>query len=114
MVAAGAGVVLLITTKTGAGGFTGILIPLFVFVSCNGFSFPNATALALAPHGKIAGSASAMLGCVQFAIGGLAGSLVSWLDNGTAMPMVGVIATAGVLALVINLVFAPKDAPLMH
>ena len=55
-----------------------------------------------------------MLGCVQFGLGGFAGSLVSWLDNGTAMPMVGVIATAGVLALAINVVFAPKDAPHMH
>jgi DHA1 family bicyclomycin/chloramphenicol resistance-like MFS transporter len=114
MVAAAAGIVLFITAKTGAGGFPGILIPLFVFVSCNGFSFPNATALALAPHGKVAGSAAAMLGCIQFALGGLGGSLVSYLDNGTAMPMVGVITVAGILALLINLVFAPKEAQHMN
>jgi hypothetical protein len=40
----------------------------------------------------------------------LGGSLVSYLDNGTAMPMVGVITVAGILALLINLVFAPKEA----
>ena len=114
MVAATAGIVLFITAKTGAGGFPGILIPLFVFVSCNGFSFPNATALALAPHGKVAGSAAAMLGFIQFALGGLGGSLVSYLDNGTAMPMVGVITVAGILALFINLVFAPKEGQHMN
>jgi DHA1 family bicyclomycin/chloramphenicol resistance-like MFS transporter len=52
MVAAAAGVTLFLTAKTGVGGFPGILIALFIFVACNGFSFPNATALALAPHGK--------------------------------------------------------------
>jgi DHA1 family bicyclomycin/chloramphenicol resistance-like MFS transporter len=107
-------VALFVTARTGVGGFIGILIPLFAFVSCNGFSFPNATALALAPHGKVAGSAAAVLGCIQFALGGLGGWLVSALDNGTAMPMVGVISTAGVLALAINLLFAPREAPHMH
>ncbi len=113
MVAAAASVALFFTARTGAGGFAGILIPLFVFVSCNGFSFPNATALALAPHGKVAGSAAAMLGCIQFALGGLGGGLVSALDDGTAMPMAGVIAFGGVVALAINLLFAPKEAPNM-
>ena len=109
IIAAIAGVTLFITAETGAFGFWGILVPLFVFVSCNGAAFPNATALALAPHGKDAGSAAAVLGCIQFALGGLGGGLVSGLGNGTAMPMVIVIAMGGVLALLINLLFAPKD-----
>jgi len=114
MLAAAAGVALFITASTGAFGFTGILVPLFVFVSCNGASFPNATALALAPHGKNAGSAAAVLGCIQFALGGLGGGLVSSFGNGTAMPMVLVIAIGGVMALLVNLVFAPKVALEMH
>jgi MFS transporter, DHA1 family, multidrug resistance protein len=114
MVAAGAGVALMVAAKTGTGGFAGILVPLFVFVSCNGFTFPNATALALAPHGKVAGSAAAMLGFIQFALGGVGGGLVSWLDNGTAMPMVAVITFGGLVALAINLLFASKEAPAMH
>lgn len=114
MVAAGASVALIVDAKTGAGGFAGILVPLFVFVSCNGFTFPNATALALAPHGKVAGSAAAMLGFIQFALGGVGGGLVSWLDNGTAMPMVAVISFGGLVALAINLTFASKEAPAMH
>jgi hypothetical protein len=54
-----------------------------------------------------------MLGCIQFALGGLGGGLVSALDDGTAMPMAGVIAFGGVVALAINLLFAPKEAPNM-
>ena len=67
----------------------------------------------MAPHGKIAGNASAMLGCLQFAIGGAGGMLVSGLDNGTSIPMVSVIAVGSCLALAINLAFAPKNEP-MH
>ena len=55
-----------------------------------------------------------MLGCIQFGLGGLGGGLVSILDNGTAMPMVGVISFGGVAALAINLLFAAKDAPDMR
>jgi DHA1 family bicyclomycin/chloramphenicol resistance-like MFS transporter len=77
-------------------------------------SFPNTTALALAPHGRVAGSAAAVLGCLQFAIGGIGGALVSMLDNGTAMPMVGTIAAGGVLAFLTNRFFSPKDAPHIH
>jgi DHA1 family bicyclomycin/chloramphenicol resistance-like MFS transporter len=114
VVAAITGSLLFVTARTGIGGFPAMLVLLFAFVSCNGFSFPNATALALAPHGNVAGSAAAVLGCVQFALGGLGGSLVSSLDNGSAMPMVGVITVCGILALIINLIYAPKEAPHMH
>jgi DHA1 family bicyclomycin/chloramphenicol resistance-like MFS transporter len=108
------GTALFLTARTGFGGFPGLLIPLTLFICCNGMSFPNATALALAPHGKIAGNASAVLGCLQFMIGGIGGSVVSELDNGTAMPMVLVIATGGVLAFLIHWIFAPKERARLH
>jgi len=112
--AAVCGLTLLATSITHFGGFAGLLIPLGLFVCCNGMSFPNTTALALAPHGRVAGSAAAVLGCLQFAIGGIGGALVSMLDNGTAMPMVGTIAAGGVLAFLTNRFFSPKDAPHIH
>ncbi len=105
-VAALAGMVLLLTSWTHAGGFAGILIPLFVFLCSCGFTFPTATALAMGPHRKIAGSASALLGCLQFLVSGIAGLSVSALHNNTAMPMALVIGCCGSLALLINVVFA--------
>jgi MFS transporter, DHA1 family, multidrug resistance protein len=110
MVAAAAGCILVINAATGFGGFFGILIPLGCFVCCNGLSFPNATALALAPHGRAAGNAAAVLGCIQFGLGGLGGGLVSLFDNGTAMPMAGIIGGAGLLGLTIQLLFARQSA----
>ena len=100
-VAMTAGLVLLLDAYTGFGGFAGILVPLFCFIACHGFVMPNTTALAMAPHGKVAGSASALLGTLQFVLGATAGALVGLLGNGTAVPFAGVIAACGTAAVVI-------------
>jgi DHA1 family bicyclomycin/chloramphenicol resistance-like MFS transporter len=99
-VAMTASLVLLVNAYTGFGGFAGILVPLFFYIACHGFVLPNTTALAMAPHGEVAGSASALLGTVQFVLASLTGALVAALANGTAVPLAAVIAGCGVLALV--------------
>lgn len=58
-----------------------------IFLACQGFTFPNASALALAPFSKNAGSASALMGCVQMAVGTFTSAMVSVFHNETAMPM---------------------------
>jgi DHA1 family bicyclomycin/chloramphenicol resistance-like MFS transporter len=108
--AAAAGGALAAAATTGAGGFAGILVPLFCFVACHGFTFPNTTALAMAPHGTVAGSASALLGTLQFSMGAIAGAAVGLLGNGTAVPFAGVIATCGIGALLaLRFVAMPVD-----
>ncbi|TWP36232.1 multidrug effflux MFS transporter [Leekyejoonella antrihumi] len=64
----GVGVLLLISR----GPLWAILGALFVSVATIGLILPNASALALAEHGAQAGTASAMLGTFQFAVGALA------------------------------------------
>jgi DHA1 family bicyclomycin/chloramphenicol resistance-like MFS transporter len=109
-VVAAAGLVLLVDAATGFGGFPGILLPLFCFVACHGFVMPNTTALAMTPHGRIAGSASALLGTIQFVLGATAGALVGVLGNGTAVPFAAVIAGCGVGALgIYHLVARPAS-----
>jgi DHA1 family bicyclomycin/chloramphenicol resistance-like MFS transporter len=100
-VAMTAGVVLVIDAYTGFGGFPGILVPLFVFIACHGFVMPNTTALAMASHGRVAGSASALMGTLQFVLGATAGTLVGALGDGTAVPFAVVIATCGGAALTV-------------
>jgi DHA1 family bicyclomycin/chloramphenicol resistance-like MFS transporter len=97
-----ASVALLVNSATGFGGFPGILLPLFVCVASVGFVLPNTTVLAMSPHGRIAGSASALMGMFQFLLGAIAGALVSVLSNGTSIPLGMVIAGCGVGALVIH------------
>jgi DHA1 family bicyclomycin/chloramphenicol resistance-like MFS transporter len=101
-VAMTAALVLLADAASGFGGFPGILVPLFCFIFCHGFVLPNTTALAMAPHGQVAGSASALLGTLQFVMGAISGALVGILANGTALPFAGVIAACGVGAFLAN------------
>jgi MFS transporter, DHA1 family, multidrug resistance protein len=90
------GVLLLTAVLTGAGGRWGVLAALFLVVSCVGLVGPNTIALALARHGEVAGTASALLGVIQFLIGAVAAPLVGIAGDDTAVPMA---VTIVVLAL---------------
>lgn len=78
-----------------------IIFLIFLFLSCQGFIFPNASALSLAPFGHNAGSASALLGAIQMSIGACASAVVSLLHNHTPLPMTGVMACCTLAALVV-------------
>ena len=96
-----AGVVLLAVSALHTQQLWPLLIPLFVCIASLGCIIPNASACAMSGQGARAGSASAMLGCLQFSVAAGAASLVGVLHNGTAMPMAMVITLCGVLAVVL-------------
>ena len=72
---------------------------IFVFLCCQGFIFPNSSALSLAPFSRNAGSASALMGAIQMSIGTLSSAIVSFLANDTTLPMTGVMAACTVCSL---------------
>ncbi len=85
----------LLAMAVGGGGFlaaalTGhpplpaLLVPLFVFVASFGMMRPNATAVALANQGAIAGTASAWLGALPFLLGALLSPLAGLGGQGAA------------------------------
>lgn len=98
---------LLIVVIGGSGGvgLVGVVPALVVLVASLGFILPNSTALALADHPHTAGSASALIGLLQYAIGATAAPLVGIAGEETAVPMAIVVATAVTAALVVFLVF---------
>ncbi|MCW3079056.1 multidrug effflux MFS transporter [Segetibacter sp.] len=98
------GMLLLTGTISGFLGLYSTIILCFLFLSCQGFTFPNTSALSLAPFSKNAGSASALLGSVQMGIGAGTSALVSYLNNGTAMPMAGVMSGCALSAFVLLVV----------
>jgi DHA1 family bicyclomycin/chloramphenicol resistance-like MFS transporter len=100
LAAAGAGVVLLTLVLIGGLGVWAVLVPLFVVVSSVGIVTPNSTALALTDHPDTAGSASALLGMLQFVIGAGVAPLVGVAGKDTAVPMAVMIAVLSVGALV--------------
>jgi len=70
-----------------------------VLFSAIGLMMPAVTVLALHPHGSSAGTASALMGTMGFAIGAAANGLVSALNDGTALPMVAVMTACAFAAL---------------
>ncbi|MGC8507267.1 MAG: multidrug effflux MFS transporter, partial [Thiomonas sp.] len=74
----------------GIGGFCAVALPLFAALSSLGFSFPNATALALAHQVGRVGSAAALLGSLQFTLAALSGSAVGLFAAQSAAPMAAV------------------------
>ena len=78
-----------------------ICVPLFCCIASLGGIIPNASACAMAGQGSNAGSASALLGCLQFSIAALSSAAVGMLHDGTARPMAAIIAICGVAAAVL-------------
>lgn len=95
------GSVMVIGTLYGWFNFYGLLAIMFVFVTGQGLVGPNTTALSLAPFSKLTGSAASLLGSYRMAVGGIVSALVGAFHNGTAVPMVAMMAACPATALVI-------------
>ncbi|WP_431302548.1 Bcr/CflA family multidrug efflux MFS transporter [Sediminicoccus sp. BL-A-41-H5] len=72
---------------------------VFLYVSLLGIALPLGTIITITPFPHMAGTASALVGTLQFGMGALAGATLSALHNGTALPMAITIALAGSAAL---------------
>ncbi|WP_122662552.1 multidrug effflux MFS transporter [Pseudomonas viridiflava] len=79
-----------------------LLVPLFICIASLGCIIPNASACAMNGQWARAGSASAMLGCLQFSVAAGAAAMVGVLHDGTAVPMALVISICGALAVSIS------------
>jgi len=77
-----------------------IVAPIFVALSCQGFSNGNTVAGALQRQGGQAGSASALMGMAQFSLGATSGLLVGLLTDGTPRGMAALML-CGSLGMVI-------------
>lgn len=69
------------------------------YLGCLGFINPNASALALAPFTKNAGSASALMGALQMGLGALASAVISMFAADVVWPMPAVMTIAALIAL---------------
>ena len=83
------------------GGIYGIILPLLCFMSSIGFIVPNATALAMAPFAANAGSASALLGTMQFSMAAGSSILLGALQKAALISMGSVIMFCGIAALAV-------------
>jgi len=99
-----AGLMLVLGTVFHFLGLYSTIFLILIFLSTQGFVFPNSSALSMAPFSRNAGTASALMGGIQLAVGALTSSLVSILTNDTALPMAGVMAACALLSLSVLLI----------
>ncbi|MDP9416878.1 MAG: multidrug effflux MFS transporter [Actinomycetota bacterium] len=106
--------VMLASAATGTLGYSGVSVPLAVFVFAVGVAMPVATAQAMNGHPERAGAASGLLGVFQFLVGGAIAPLVGLLGTSTAVPFAAVIAACMLLSVaVVSLAGRAVNAPVV-
>ncbi|WP_116126587.1 multidrug effflux MFS transporter [Lewinella sp. IMCC34183] len=94
-----AALLLLVDVLVGYSGLYVTTALIFSYLFCLGFIFPNASALSLDTMRHTAGSASALMGSVQMAVGALGSAVVGVLQGDSPLAMVGTMTFCGLFAL---------------
>lgn len=96
-----ASVSLLLAILAGVSSVAGVAVPIFFMLSGLGFVGGNISSAALAPFPKAAGSASALMGTVQFSIGAVCGAVAAALADDTGVMLAAVIAVVAVIGTIV-------------
>jgi DHA1 family bicyclomycin/chloramphenicol resistance-like MFS transporter len=108
---AGIALILFAVTVLGVDDLATLMAALFLAFTCLGLVIPTTMVLALEEHGPIAGMASALGGTLQFLAGSAMITIASLLFDGTALPMVTIIAGCAVGAFVLARVTLRQREP---
>jgi MFS transporter, DHA1 family, multidrug resistance protein len=83
------------------GGLVALMIPLFTLITSCGFSFPCVQVLALANHGKEAGTAASLLGAMNFGLAGAISPIVGAIGVSTLVmgSVMAISISVGILSL---------------
>ncbi|GAB6039602.1 Bcr/CflA family multidrug efflux MFS transporter [Endothiovibrio diazotrophicus] len=91
---------------SGSSSLAGLIVPLFFYVAAVGFVLPNNMALTMAPYAANAGSAAALIGALQFALGAIASAAMGASDADSALPMALILAAFAALCTVLSRISA--------
>lgn len=106
-----AAIAIIVLDLAGAG-FLGTVIPLWFFITACGFGFPMVQALALANHGKEAGTAASVLGAMNFGLAGLLSPIVGLFGIANAVPMGAVMAATSLVSIAsLWFIVQPRTVP---
>jgi DHA1 family bicyclomycin/chloramphenicol resistance-like MFS transporter len=86
------------------GGLTGLVLPIFIYMSMNGLIVANSVAGALSSFPHKAGAASSLLGAMHYGSGILSAAMVGWFSDGTPWTMAWIMAAAGIGSLATSLI----------
>ncbi len=111
------GVAIIVTDQLGLG-LWGTVIPLFLFMTSCGFTFPCVQVLALDRHGKAAGTAASVLGACNNGVAAIISPVVTLLAGGagiTATTMASVMVGCAVVAiLALWLIVRPRTVGMLN
>ncbi len=106
-----ASLIFLVLVLTGIAGHgrpaVFVCLPIILMMSAMGFIGPNATMFALASHARHAGSASALLGTLQFGLGSISGTVMGLLSVNSMVPMASIIL-CGVAGMILANAARPR------
>lgn len=107
-----AAAIAIIVLDLAGAGFFGTVIPLWFFITACGFGFPMVQALALANHGKEAGTAASVLGAMNFGLAGLLSPIVGLFGIANAVPMGAVMAATSLVSIAsLWFIVRPRTVP---
>ena len=86
----------------GVAHWVAVVLPFMAFVFGTALIVSNATAAALSPFPRAAGSASSLIGAIGFTMGALISTLLGAAFDGSARPMASVAAAAGLAAFLLE------------
>jgi len=87
-----------------------VVLPFMAFLGACALIVPSATAAALTPFPKTAGTASSLMGATQFVLGAAVATLLGALYDGSARPMATLTAVAALAAFVLERWTARRSA----
>lgn len=96
-------VLLLATRLAGIDNFAVMTVLLLAGYGFLGLVVPSSAVLALEAHGRIAGTASALMGTLQFVAASAVTALVSLFFDGTSMPMIAGIGLCSMMVVMFSL-----------
>ncbi len=97
-VVAAAALVALSVAAGGRPSFWPFIVMLAVLLFANSLLVPNLNALAMDPMGKVAGTASALIGTAQIGGGAVIGSFIDRAYEGTVIPLAVAFLTVGAVS----------------
>jgi len=103
--------VLVVLVAAGLAPLPVMLGLVFASIACMGLVNAPTAVIAMEPNAGVAGAASALMGALQFACGAGAAALTSLFADGTALPMVAVMAGCAVAGVILSHI-ALKGDPL--
>ena len=102
------GLLLAAMALAGVPHWSGVVLPMILYLFGCSFMIPGATAAALSPFPKMAGAASSLLGALPFGLGALVSAGLAGAFEGTTRPMALTICIFGTAAFFSERLFFRK------